>query len=265
MPQAVSLGALDPATLRGGAESAPRPAPGFHQALESRAASASFVQPVKTRLSGEQAAQAIENAWTTVKGTPPKPETLAIITAQWAHETGSGASMYNYNFGGIKGSGPSGLSVRLKTSEGWGASERRITDGFRAYETATEGAIDYVKLLTRRYGSAIDAAERGDASGFVRGLKERGYFTGNEQAYARSVTRLAGGALSEGFSRLGEGAPLPTNVAQRVSVPEFLPRVSADYAPADSFVDTSALLDAVNRAALRIATTDRRDDERPFG
>ncbi len=38
-------------------------------------------------------------------GRPPTRETLAILTAHWAHETNQGASMYDHNFGGLKGTG----------------------------------------------------------------------------------------------------------------------------------------------------------------
>jgi hypothetical protein len=192
----------------GAADSAARPAPSpanaeiFGREL-SRAKAAGVVTAQRTRLSGEQAASAIAQAWQERFGEPPSQGTLSILVAHWSHETGRGESMLNYNFGGIKGSGPSGLSAAYKTREGFGENEQRVVARFRAYESATEGARDYVDLLARRYGDAVDNAAREDAPGFVRALKAKGYFTGEEQAYVKSVASLAAQAQARGFDAIG--------------------------------------------------------------
>jgi flagellum-specific peptidoglycan hydrolase FlgJ len=111
--------------------------------------------------------------------------------------------MCNYNFGGIKGTGPSGLSASYKTKEGSGANEVTITDRFRAYQSPEEGASDYLALLDRRYPEAITAARNGDPAAFVHGLKQRGYFTGDETAYVRGVTGLSNMARNQGFDSIG--------------------------------------------------------------
>jgi hypothetical protein len=137
---------------------------------------------------------------------------LSILVAHWAHETGRGASMLNYNFGGLKGTSPSGTSVACSTREGHGADAVRVIDRFRAYGSPEEGARDYVSLLARRYPDAVRAAESGDAKGFVTALKARGYFTDDEAAYSRSVQSLANLVLRSGFAALGgasEGAASP--------------------------------------------------------
>lgn len=185
----LSIGAATaglPALLeRGGSRVEPR----------TRAAAGGDVAPVRTRLTLPQATACLGTAWYRVFGEQAPPQAIALLAGQWAHETGNGASMYNYNFGGIKGVGPSGLSVSQRTKEGWGENERSIVDRFRAYGSAEEGAEDYVRLLAKRYGGAIEAARQGDADEFVHQLKARGYFTGNEQVYAVSVRRLANQAL----------------------------------------------------------------------
>jgi flagellar protein FlgJ len=169
----------------------------------SRAKAAELVTAQRTRLSGEQAANAISQAWQERFGEAPSQGTLSILVAHWAHETGRGESMLNYNFGGIKGQSPGGSSAAYKTREGFGESEQRIVARFRAYESATEGARDYVDLLARRYGDAVDNAAREDAPGFVRALKAKGYFTGEEQAYVKSVSSLAAQAQARGFDAIG--------------------------------------------------------------
>jgi hypothetical protein len=162
-----------------------------------------LVRAARTPLRGDEAAGALRDAWTSVRGDAPSAETLSILVGQWAHETGRGASMLNYNFGGLKGTGPSGLSTACSTREGWGDSQVRVVDRFRAYGSAQEGARDYVGLLARRYPDAVRAAENGDAQGFVQALKARGYFTDNEATYTKSVQSLANLALSAGFNAVG--------------------------------------------------------------
>lgn len=149
------------------------------------------VEARRTPLTAATARQAIAEAYQEATGENLSESARDILTAHWAHETGHGASMYNYNFGGIKGTGPSGLSVSQRTREGYGATERQITDRFRAYTGIGEGAKDYVQLLISRYGAAVQAAKHGDASGFVRGLKDKGYFTGDPAAYTRSIVSIA--------------------------------------------------------------------------
>ncbi len=251
-----------------------------------------MVRPTRTQLSGEEAARALSSAWQQVRGEPPSPGTLSILVGQWAHETGRGASMLNYNFGGLKGTGPSGLSTACSTREGWGDSEVRVVDRFRAYGSPEEGARDYVSLLARRYPEAVKAAEQGDARGFVHALKARGYFTDNEASYTRSVHSLATLALRTGFDALGSGATggrveldaTPQLADPRALAQALLERSDSSAAPSAAAeplaggallgrageyaalsVASNAFADEVNRAALlmsalRIADPDQRRD-----
>lgn len=249
---------------------APRFANALARAGTEEAGAAGLVQATRTRLSGQQAATALGVAWQKVTGQPPTPKTLSILVGQWAHETGRGSAMLNYNFGGIKGTGPSGMSAIYKTREGWGENEVRISDRFRAYGSAEEGAEDYVSLLARRYPDAVRAAKDEDPRAFVQALKARGYFTGNEAAYVKSVTALASQALADGFGALGpseEAAAVETfAVAARVPAP-LAPAAQPDAAPPEAPALTrwnqNSFADEVNRAALlisalRIGQTDER-------
>ncbi len=130
-----------------------------------------------------------------LSGSAPSPRTLAILWAQWAHETARGTRMYGHNFGGIKGTGPTGMSLRLRTREGHGAGERTLRDTFRAYPDARSGAQDWLELLRDRYPAAMASAQQGDADGFVRGLRARGYFTGSADEYQRAIGALVREAI----------------------------------------------------------------------
>ncbi len=187
------------------------------------ASGARHVAAQRTPLTGGEAARALEAAWQELTGEAPADETLSILVGQWAHETGRGRAMLNYNFGGIKGSSPTGASTVYRTREGSGASEIQLQDRFRAYDSAEQGASDYLSLLARRYPDALQAAQRGDASGFVQALKSRGYFTGDEAAYSRSVSALARQALTAGFDALGARDPGPSEVRLRELGPSGTP------------------------------------------
>ncbi|MBN1611322.1 MAG: glucosaminidase domain-containing protein [Polyangiaceae bacterium] len=237
-------------------------------ARTASAAELQLTKPVRTRMTTAQAAQHIERAWERVFGEPAPERAVALLTAQWAHETGGGASMYNYNFGGIKGTGPGGLSVSQRTTEGWGETERRIVDRFRAYQTPEEGAEDYVRLLAQRYSGAVDAARAGDASGFVHALKSRGYFTGNEDAYLASVTQLANQALAARGDDTAALESFPTLARERyAAAPEAMSRVWEQTGTAgfDSEMTLARLLrvtDELSRAALRISVESERGEQR---
>jgi len=216
-----------------------------------------LVAAVRTRLDRGQASAALRAAWQNVMGEEPSEGTVKVLTAQWAHETGNGASMFNYNFGGIKGTGPSGLTVSQRTREGFGANERTITDNFRAYRTAEEGAGDYVRLLKARFPGAVEAAKNADPQAFVHALKARGYFTGDEGAYTRSIVALSGIELPDGIPEM-----TPTLDSRRIGVQTSgFDSGFAAVDPSSVLVDGLALADEISRAALRIAAATRPKGE----
>jgi hypothetical protein len=220
-----SAAALDAVVSRGrGLDTRQTPPPGNETAVEVSLAT-SFemvacpdalvsrehgVEARRTPLSGTEAAKRLERAYRRQVGRRPNPEALALLTAHWAHETNQGASMFNYNFGGIKGVGPEGAYVLNRTREGSGGHERRKSFRFRAYANAADGAMDYVDLLQRLYGRALRAAGEGDAEGFVRALKQGGYFSGDEGVYLQKVTEFVSLAEQWGFDALG-----PSGIAPR--------------------------------------------------
>lgn len=225
--------------------------------------------PTRTPLTGGEAGSALSKAWQVVTGQAPNPKLLSVLVGQWAHETGRGESMLNYNFGGLKGTSPSGMFAAYRTHEGSGETARVTTDRFRAYRSATEGAVDYVRFLRARFPSALDAASSGDASGFVHELKRGGYFTDNEVDYARSVTNLAQRAERDGFESIGATSNRTGPVSGRPMTFASLANQAANglvIAPAtvagggsSPFVDSSALANEIAQAAMRIAHSTPED------
>jgi flagellar protein FlgJ len=128
---------------------------------------------------------------------------VELLTAQWALETDTGRSMYGHNFAGIKAS-PAAPGASFRTREGHGAERREVTARFRSYDSAEQGARDYVRLLADRYPRALDAAREGNVEGFAHALAVGGYFTAEPQAYARGLAQrlqeLEGGSTSASTS-----------------------------------------------------------------
>lgn len=260
MPAPINAAASAPLLQLERKDAAP-PSAEFAKQLERKIDSGpSLVRAQRTQLSERQAADALASAWTQVTGEVPNEKTVAMLTAQWSHETAGGRSMLNFNFGGIKGTGPSGLTAAYRTREGHGATERRIVDRFRAYESAEEGAVDYVKLLTGRYTEAVEAMREGDPAQFVRGLKQKGYFTGSEVQYTRSITAKVNQILGTGFDVSGAGAL--SSVPRMASASEFQPLASADWGPPGlPSALAGSIADELSRAAIRIAAGEREDRE----
>ena len=258
-----NIGALGERTAPPASNPLPSPPAGFARELARQTAvrtapATTVVDKVTTHLSGSEAATALKSAWQTTFHETPRPEQLSVLVAQWSHETGGGRAMMNYNFGGIKGTGPSGLTAAYRTTEGYGDTERKITDHFRAYRAPGEGAADYLRLLKDRFPSALDAAGRGDAAGFVKALKNGGYFTGSLEDYTRSVTQLTAQARTEGYDAVGRSAPHAPgpSVSPSPRAPDFsFPlgnEASTREAPLAA-IDALSMADELSRAALRIA------------
>lgn len=144
-----------------------------------------------TPMSKEQAAAHLERAWEETFGEPLTRSSRNLILAQWALETGHGASMRGYNFGGIKGYAQGGAGALLQTTEGSGENARRSVERFRTYARAEDGARDYVATLANAFPGVIDAVRGGDPYAFVARLHEGGYFTADRSSYERAIVHIS--------------------------------------------------------------------------
>ena len=195
------------------------------------------VEPKRTQVSQVEIRDAIARAHTKVTGRAASGATLEVLTAQASLETASGGRMYNFNFGGIKGSGPTGETAKLRTHEVLGGKDVEIRDGFRAYRTLDEGATDYVRLIKDRFPGAMAQAERGDVDGFAKALKQSGYYTADEKSYASGLRSLMGTASTEGG---GHGTSDRLTIGALPALPN-MSSVSAGSAVGPGFADTTQL------------------------
>ena len=159
--------------------------------------------PQRTDVTPAQFKAALSRAYETVHGEAPSAATLEILSAHVAHETASGAKMYNYNFGGIKGRSPAGLTARLRTHEYFGGKKVNLRDGFRAYRSLDEGAVDYMALMSTRFGEAMDQAKGGDVDGFSHALKNKRYYTAPVEMYARAMRGHMGESIARQAAAFG--------------------------------------------------------------
>jgi hypothetical protein len=128
-----------------------------------------------TAITPLQAARYIAQAWRRVIRSPPLNRSiLEILVAQWSHETGSGRSMMNNNFGGLKYGGAGRAAVYNLTHETLADGRRVELRGaaFQAYATPEIGAAHFVTFLTsRNWVSAIQQyIATGDPVAYARGL-----------------------------------------------------------------------------------------------
>lgn len=152
------------------------------------------VEPRRTPVTRGEIRAAIARGLERLDGRRPSDATVDVLTAQASLETASGDRMFNFNFGGIKGRSPDGATAVCRTKEIVAGREVATKDGFRAYASLDDGALDYVRTMKQRFGAALAPAARGDVAGFAHALKSAGYYTASEADYTRGLERLAGKA-----------------------------------------------------------------------
>jgi flagellar protein FlgJ len=203
------------------------------------------VAPRRTPATPGDLRAAIATAYHRLTGKSASASLLDTLTAQASLETGRGAQMYNFNFGGIKGCGPQGNTANCMTHEVIASHDVTIRQGFRAYGTLEEGAEDYVRLLSHRFGAAFSKAQVGDVDGFAHALKQAGYYTAAETDYATALRSLTGAKQMTAI------APAPT-LSEAMS-----PASNATYS--DS-AELSRVLNALSSSALTVARPAHEDE-----
>ena len=218
------------------------------------------VEAQRTPVSPADLRAAIGRAYTKVTGKATSAALLDTLTAQASLETGRGGAMYNYNFGGIKGHSASGDTADYLTHEILGGQDVKIKQGFRAYASLDAGAEDYVKVLQKRFGGALDVAQTGNVDGFAHALKQAGYYTASESSYAAALRSLAGSSTST----VVPGGATPVNAASApgagtvngLSGDSLLSCASAGLPTA---TELQHVFDALNASAMRIAAPSSDD------
>jgi hypothetical protein len=153
--------------------------------------------PGVTKVAATEMVAAMERAWTARFASAPKRESIYVLVAQWALETGWGKAMHAYNVGNLKSVEGDGHDYTYFACDEYihGKQVWFYPDApgcrFRAYETLDLGAADYLDTLHERYQNTWDAVLAGDPASFARHLKAARYYTGDEGQYTRSLVSIA--------------------------------------------------------------------------
>lgn len=135
-------------------------------------------------------------AWEALLGETPKRESVLTLLAQWALETGRGASMHCYNIGNVKHVPGDGRDYTyfacnevLNGKVVW-FYPKDPACCFRAFTTLDAGVADYLALLKQRFAGAWPAVLSGDPVAFGHALKVQRYYTADEHQYCATLSAL---------------------------------------------------------------------------
>ncbi len=178
---------------------------------------------IKTQVSIEDMFYALAYAWVQLFNEQPKKESIVVLLAHGALETGRFKSMHCYNIGNIKGREGDGRDycffacnelmpvkqaqalVGRSSKDGGNAIITGIrNDGmawiwfypkhygcrFRAFETLEAGALDYMMMLRNRFKLSWPAVVKGDVAAFCHLLKQQNYYTADESSYTKAVANV---------------------------------------------------------------------------
>lgn len=160
---------------------------------------AKFLPDQVTKLSEVDAVKALKEAFKNIYKSYPSNNTLAILYAQTALETGRFAKGFHcYNWGNIKSRPDDGFYwTMFRCSEVINGVNTFFDPPhdqckFKAYKTAIEGAEDYINFLSKRkrYVAAWAALLEGNPEKYSHELKIAGYYTANEALYTKGVISL---------------------------------------------------------------------------
>jgi hypothetical protein len=186
------------------------------------------VQAQRTPASMGQIRAALGRALEAQTGRRPNGRTVDVLAAQVSLETAHGESMYNFNFGGIKGASQRGDTANCMTSEVVGGQEVHLQQGFRAYGSLDEGARDYISVLSTRFPQAYAQAASGNVDGFAHALKQSHYFTASEDQYAAGLRSAVG--QSVGGPAPAPIEPVPTGLATSAELSRVLDALASTAA-----------------------------------
>jgi len=179
---------------------------------------------IKTKLSMEQMLAGLYTAWLNLFNEAPNKNSIILLLSHGALESGNYNSMWCYNIGNIKSKdgdnrnwcfykcnelvpltmgkamvgscdkdGGQAIITGLSGNNCWiWFSPKNKYCRFRAFDSLTEGCVDYLSFLKYRYKPETGiwkAVEDGNVKLFCHLLRVNGYYTADETIYTNSVAR----------------------------------------------------------------------------
>jgi hypothetical protein len=151
------------------------------------------LKPDPTPASASDMFAALSAAWAERFQAEPRPESIYILVAQWALETGWGKYMHAFNIGNVKSVPSDGRDYTYFACDEFIGGKHvwfypdQPGCRFRAYETLKEGAVDYLATIYDHYKVAWSAVEAGDPAAYAHLLKTKGYYTASEESYTKTM------------------------------------------------------------------------------
>jgi hypothetical protein len=126
--------------------------------------------------------KALSEAWWRSTATNHTDLAVCTLMAQWALETGNGASMYNFNIGNFKSAGqngsPPGAFFPLATTENINGVTQHMTANFASYDSLDAGVSAYLTAMHGRFASSWPDILSGDCDAVAQHLYDQHYYTG---------------------------------------------------------------------------------------
>ncbi len=150
----------------------------------------------QTKLSEEEATFALRQGWNQVFGNFPSDDSLAILWAHSALETGRWTLIYNYNFGNIKKTTDHDYCMyrcsEIINGKNIYFEPPHYQTHFNSYPTAVAGATEYLQFVSQRsrYQVAWQELLAGNPVKYCAALKQGGYFTADLISYTKGVVSL---------------------------------------------------------------------------
>ena len=149
-------------------------------------------ETVRTALDPEAVRKALTEAWILKFGVQPSSDSITVLLAQIAQETGWRAC-WNWNLGNVK-AGPGQDYCELAgvweiNSKGERVDLPKGAPGtqFRAFATLELGITAYLGVMFKRFASAWPAVLAGDPHEFAVLLRKAKYYTAPLAEYSRGV------------------------------------------------------------------------------
>lgn len=160
-----------------------------------------LVPTTKTSYNASQMVAGFIKGWQNVFNEIPKKESVGVIWAQNAIETGSTSSMWNNNIGNVKYSPSKNPEDDNDVKYMMLSNVWEIINGkkvifqppheatwFRAFDTLEDGVGFHLNFLkNKRYKNSWAAVEAGDPVQFAHLLKVAKYYTAPEEDYAKAM------------------------------------------------------------------------------
>lgn len=147
------------------------------------------------KISEMDLAEALIEGYRKVYGSQPSMEVLGSAWSQAVFERDPSLGLPNYNIGNIT-AGKSWVDsgkpffIRGTVEVDKNSKEYKVISKWRAYPSATEGAIGYWQLLGNKFKDAMAWMEAGDPVSASVALGEKGYYTANIVKYSSAVGKI---------------------------------------------------------------------------